>query len=342
MRDLVIKALSMVLLLLSGAADAFPEMMSSYDSCRACHYSTSGGGPTTAYGKGVAEEISTWSRKGEGEAFYGYLTLAPLGLHSNVRLLSYRYSDDLVIVTARFPMQREVSISLDPAKNISLILSCGYYAFRDSAECRNYSTLIDMGPLRFRGGRFLPSFGLNIPDHTKAIKETFGQGRESLNAEVSLLSDYFEIIYTRAYGRTETRFVGDNRPRVRTGSYGDGDVIRASLFLARGIQVTYSYAAITQDGGETIDRLTAWTLFLGTNRFAAMGEYQMTPLGDRGYGSLGIKPVRGLWLKTELDYRSELDEPEIFGTVDWLPRPHFQLTGSASDKRLIFIFHWYI
>jgi len=342
---------SFALLLTSTWAGAFPEMIGrGYDSCRACHYNTGGGGPTTAYGKGIAEEISTWSREREGEAFYGLVDVSPLGLHGDMRYLAYRYEDDTVVVQSRFPMQRELSLSLDASKNISLLMSCGHYGYGNQAEqleCRSYAASLSAGPLRFRGGRFLPVFGINIPDHTKAIKELFGQGKESLNAEFSVVSRFFEVIYTRAYGRSDTRIKGDNSPSVLTRSDGDGFTLKTSLFLARGLQVGYSFAEITEDGGSTIDRISGYHAFFGTPKLAVMAEYQQHPLNEvRGYGMIGLQPLRGLWFKGEIDYRRALPDaptdPEIFGTVQWMPRPHLEFLVSGSEKRVIFISHYYL
>lgn len=316
-----------------------------YHACRTCHYSTDGGGPTTAYGKGIAGEMSTWSYEGEGDAFYGVLSTDPLAIHADFRQLYYRYQDNTMRIEASFPMQREVSVSLDAAKNVSLLSSCGYYGYSESPklECRRYFATVSLGPLRFRGGRFLPAFGLNIPDHTKAIKELFGQGKESLNAETSILSRYFEIIYTRMLGRRDTRIEGDSGPYISPGNDGDGFSVKGSLFLGRGVQLGYSYAALEGIDGST-EIIQAYDAFWGTEKFSIFGEMNTSEGITRGYASLGVQPVNGLWFKAETDYRSEPSASvvEVYGTFQWFPRPHTEFLLSASEKRVIFISHYYL
>ena len=331
------------LLLLPVRALAFPEMIGAgYQSCRACHMDPSGSGPTTEYGKGIADEISTWSYAKEGEAFYGYLSLKPLGIHGDVRHLYYNDKNNGQYASRSFFMQKEASVSLDASKNFSALISCGYYAEKPEAECRRYFAQLRTSVLGFRAGRFLPAFGINIPDHTKAVRALFSQGKETLNAEVSVLSKYGEVFATRAFGRESGVYIGAN-PSVNVRDEGDGYVLKTNLFLARGLQAGVSYALLS-NGLETVGTPSYHATF-ATESFAAFGEYQLYVDEEiKAYASLGVKPFRGLWLKVELDeaVKPPTIKNDIYGTIDWLPRPHFQVTFSASKDRSILVSHFYL
>lgn len=342
-------AVALVLMFASRPALCFPEMIGQgYQRCASCHYETGGGGPTNSYGKGIAEEMSTWSYEGEGGAFYGFLDVSPVGIHGDFRHIAYRYEDDFVTVRSHFPMQREMSLSLDASENISLLMSCGYYGYGEAsliAQCRRYFATLSAGPLRFRGGRFLPAFGINIPDHTKAVKELFGQGKESLNAEMSVGGKLFEVVFTRMFGRDGAGVKSGDRPTVLAGAAGDGFAIKSTLFLARGLQAGYSFAEVTEDGGSTTDTMSAYHAFFGTSRLALQAEYQQFSTSDKAYGSIGLKPLKGLWVKLEADYRADRgipEETEIFGTIQFFPRPHHEFLLSGSEKRVMFISHFYL
>ena len=69
MKKLLIKQFcaALILTFVSGAAQAFPDMIRhGYTNCTACHVSPSGGGVLNAYGRSLSKElISTWSGKNE-------------------------------------------------------------------------------------------------------------------------------------------------------------------------------------------------------------------------------------------------------------------------------------
>lgn len=325
---------------------AFPDFIKNgYQSCKSCHFDNTGGGPLTPYGRTIAEEkLAMFAFKSEGEAFYGKLGLAPFDLAGDFRYLVQRYQDDTVRLTQRFPMQREVSLSFQPVAQFAAVASVGLYGFEASApEYRRYYGKLTLGGFSFRLGRFLPAFGVNIPDHTKATRsDLFGQGRESFNAEAAYTHRYFEIIGTRLLGR-DTRFEVTKDPRVVQTDDFNGAAIRISVFPTKGIQAGYSLFRSDNFDGTFAD-YSAYHVFLGVNKVWVFAEFQSRPDGsERAYGYLGTEFMQGLWTKIEINQQGGSGESlEVFTTMQFFPRPHLEFSASQSKRQSIFIFHWYI
>jgi hypothetical protein len=315
-----------------------------YGSCKSCHIDSSGGGPLTPYGRTISEEIlSTWSREREGETFYGLIDVSPLGLHGDFRFLSYRYQDAETVVEAYFPMQREVSLSFDPSKNVSFIASSGLYGpDATEYEYRRYYGKVTLGyGLGIRAGRFMPAFGLMIPDHTKATRELFSQGKESLNLEVSWTTKYLELFLTRIAG-SQSGIETSATPVVNQRDDRNGYALKLSVNLHRGFQVGGSYANLTDDA-TAVRGYGSFHAFLGNKNVFAYGEYQSWPEGDEKiYGTVGIAPAKGLWMKFEMNKPGKADDPTFFGTVQWFPRPHYEFLLSYSVREIFFIAHTYL
>src|SRR5690349_16801540 len=102
------RLLVFVLIVFSKAALAFPEMIrNGYVNCAACHYSPSGGGILTPYGRQLSREILSNSGKQGEEAFLYGLAKSPqwLALGGDIRLLE-SYRNTPTVQTTRFvPMQ---------------------------------------------------------------------------------------------------------------------------------------------------------------------------------------------------------------------------------------------
>lgn len=326
----------LLILLCSTQANAFPEMIGhGYNSCKPCHYDSSGGGPLTEYGHTIAEEIlSIWSFRGEGETLYGYDNVAPLFVAGDFRSLFHHYQDRTVSIDQSFPMQREMSIGIDPSKNVSLIASAGLYG-PDAKEFeyrRYYARFSFDKGLGVRAGRFMPAFGVMQQDHTKAVRELFGEGKESVNLEVSFTHRRFELFLTKIAGSVESR------PRLHERS---GYASKLSMFLTRGVHVGASYAALADDTALAADYV-AYDIFAGNDKIWALAEYQTSSNLDRKlYAHVGFAPLHGLWVKVELDW-THFGGSEVFCTLQVFPRPHYQVVLSASQKQYFMIAHYYL
>jgi len=332
------------ILLCSSPAYAFPEMIGhGYSSCKACHYDSSGGGPLTEYGHTIAEEIlSVWSFQKEGDTFYGLVNTHPISLNGDFRTLFQHYEDDAIRLDQSFPMQREVSIGFDPSKNVSFIGSAGLYGPNATEyEYRRYYAKVTLGQgIGIRAGRFMPAFGILQPDHTKATRELFGEGKESLNLETSITHKYFELFLTRIAG-SNSRITTSSKPVVVQRDDRNGYAAKLSLFLTKGVQIGGSYASLSDDASIPRDYLS-YHAFVGNKKIWSFAEYQTWANGDsKLYATLGCAPVKGLWVKMEIN-RAASDDPEVFGTLQFFPRPHYELLISGSKKQYFLITHFYL
>ncbi len=336
-------ALSFVLLIANEIAAGFPEMIASgYQSCKSCHLQPTGGGPINEYGQSIAgEHLSTWSTEGEGENFHGLLgvNFKPFSFGGDFRYLMHHFKDANVEINQRFAMQKEISLIFDPAKNVSIVASAGYYGLEpDEPEFRRYFGIIRLGGLSLRGGRYLPAFGFETDNHTLGIKELFGQSKEALSLETAYTHRYFEVFATRVLGG-QSRLEASDRPVVKQKANQDGYTGKFNAFIMKGVQAGYSYASLEDE-----DKLRTYSgvhAFVGTELFYSMAEFQWHPLDAyRAYGMLGVQVLKGLHLKAELDADEKLKE--FFATAVWFPRPHFQFTASASQRQALFISHYYL
>jgi hypothetical protein len=334
--------LSAALILIASRADAFPEMIAhGYKSCKSCHVQPQGGGPLNGYGRGIAGDLlSTWGSAEEAETFYGYLDTSPFTLSGDFRYLIHRYQDERILLTQRFPMQSEVSLAYDPAENVTFLVSGGYYGFKPEApETRRYLALASHGDLTLRVGRFLPAFGYEQADHTKAVKELFGQGKETINVEASYAHKYGELFLTRVIG-SDARFVTSQSPKVvQKETSREGFIGKATAFVYKGFQVGGSAAWL--EDGSTQRIYSGLHAFASYKKAYSLFEMQSHPNAEiKALGLIGYELIQGLHLKAELDHNA--GENEIFATVDWFPRPHWEFLASASQKQIVFIIHHYL
>lgn len=339
--------LILITFLYCSPAFSFPELIrSGYNSCSACHVAGgSGAGPINAYGRTIAgDHLSTWGTPEEAGLLYGYADAAPyFDVAGDVRYLQHHFDDkddpNGVVINQKFFMQKEASLIFNPAENVSFVFSGGYYGFEPKEpEFRRYFGIVHLGGLWARAGRFLPAFGYDIPDHTKGIKELFGQGKETLNFEVGYTGKRFELIATRILGSDSTVST-DKNPKVQQNDSRDGFAGKANIFIGKGFQLGSSVAFLEDD--EKMQQYYSVHAFAGTERIYSLVEYQSHPEGARkGYAEIGWQVFKGMHLKAELNM-SEVDQ-EIFGSIQWFPRPHWELTASASERQWFLVTHYYL
>lgn len=329
------------LFLFSSRGYAYPEMIrEGYASCGACHYSPSGGGQINQYGRSIAgDTLSTWGTPQAAETFFGAFNIAPLDLQANSRYLYHHYKDDQVEINQRFFMEKSVSLTWNPAENVSLLMSGGLYGpDPKKVEYRTYFGVVHMGPAWVRVGRFLPSFGYEIDDHTKAIKEFLGQGKETVNAEVGYAHKYFEVTLARVFGEQPNLSLGD-APAVQQVADWNGYTGKVNFFLARGVQVGVS-EALTDDGTKK-SHITSYHAFAGYHKIYSLMEYQVfAPDDKRGYFMAGFEIFKGFHIRTEVD-KTET-KTETFGTIRWWPYPHMDLQLTGSNIQQMAVIHFYL
>ena len=220
-----------------------------------------------------------------------------------------------------------------------MVASGGLYGYEPTdLEYRRYFAVVRLGGLSLRLGRFIPAFGYNISDHTKSIKELFGQGSETLNGEISYSSKWAQITATRILSGNSSITTGQ-RPIVSQKDARDGVAIALDIPITKGVQLG-GFASQLADN-ETVQTYSGFHGFAGNEHVYALAEYQAHPHNAyRAYGEVGWQPLRGIHIKAE--YNATETTKECFATVVLYPYAHFELTGSMSSLNRIFVFHYYL
>lgn len=195
------------LTLFSDFSSAFPEMIRhQYQSCATCHYSPSGGGVLTPYGRSLSKELmSTWGREGEERIFYKKEAGEHWDLGGDVRFLQLYTNDETKEAARFFPMQ----VDLEPVFKWGKWLfaaTLGAHRKRLSGNERKTEFLSRRHYLMYQAteltqlriGRFFPQFGILSPDHNRLSRKSLGfdYGQETLNLEYSRLGAHTEIFLT--------------------------------------------------------------------------------------------------------------------------------------------------
>lgn len=323
-------ALSM---LVSSIGMAYPEnVRHGYPACASCHVSPGGGGATTPYGRDAAALLSTWKYEGEQDPGFGLVELPEwLMLGGDVRYIDASRWADGQYARRGFVMQRDMEVALRPTRELVIGASAGTYGPDQQPELRrNYVGLTLFDQLTLRGGRFVPAYGINFPDHTLPTRAGLGlgQGQESYNTEASYVGPYGETIFTAIYGRA-TNVLGSSRSGygVATDSL-SGFAGRSAVFVGDRAQLGLSFLNLASQqqyrqafGAHALVGFTA-SLYLAAEYDK---RFEAGATADVAYGKLGLEVVQGL---------------HVFGTgqtlgtergggagIQWFPRPHIEVLG---------------
>jgi hypothetical protein len=177
---------AIIMLLLDGAANAYPQfqLTTGADRCQLCHVSPGGGGLLTEYGRDEAG--SSISPRGDGRLLHG-LWEPPswIGLGGDFRgALGIKDQEDRTRTLA-FPMQADLyARAVFGSWSVNLIAGVRGAARDPKPEfiyrvaSREHFVMYQREPgagLYARAGRFFPVYGLRSQDHTAYVRRYLGQ-----------------------------------------------------------------------------------------------------------------------------------------------------------------------
>ena len=335
-------------------ADAEPIFLSrQYTRCTNCHYSPTGGGLLTPYGRSLSrEELSTFgASRGSGalgreqDFLFGALGkgLGPVSVGLDLRP-SHLSIDSTGYSSSRdFLMNAAVAAALQHRKWTFYGL-VGRQPRGDDTRVSSFEHWVmyqSDGGLGVRVGRFLPAYGVRLADHTTFTRATLGFDNDDqiYGAEMSYKSDRHLVQLAAGPGRAESlladdeqgaftatgRWQFDLRPRmvlVASGAYRDASDLEPRSG-ATGLALGFAPAS----------RLTLWTEADVRFREGSSGESAYTLFGQAAY-----EVYRGVWLELSPQLLTQFGDASagvfrISVGLNLLPRTHWNVVVSFYNDR---------
>jgi hypothetical protein len=324
---------------------AFPEMIRhGYTQCTACHVSPSGGGILTQYGRQLASELlSTWSYTDESQFLHSKFgkDLADQGIliGGDVREINTYYKDPNQENSKEFLMMANISGAYQTG-NFTGVVSIGQITepmdkggLNGNFNSTEYYALMKFtDEIGVRAGRFMPAYGLNLPDHTTAIKEMLSPLVPQFQfdtVEASYLSEHWTILGSVA------KTIAGTDPSVEENV---GSLNVSYSFLDR-MRVGVSYWS--GSGSQVDRRIYGLNAILGfTKRFYNMTEIDIenwhqpnSQSGLYALSQLAYEVYRGItpYFQIQHEHDNNADPTTLIKTYGlgchFYPRPHFELSA---------------
>lgn len=189
---------------------AFPDMIRhGYARCNTCHVAPSGGGALTPYGRALAKEtMSTWGYEGEQEWHYGALKEGQvpewLRVGGDYRALQSHYKDQNMALGRFIEMQQQVELAVQTDKyTASVQFGADTLVDKSKWYLPGYYVAANLlEKLNLRVGRFLPRFGIKMPDHILSTRGSVNYGIQAERhvAEVIYTEDKYDVSFAVSQG----------------------------------------------------------------------------------------------------------------------------------------------
>jgi hypothetical protein len=370
------------LLALAGRAHAEPMFLSrQYTRCTTCHYSPTGGGLLTPYGRGLTRELSTMSGhpaaesepgRGEESFLFGRLgqRTGPVDLGIDVRPAHLDVDSGGFATTEDFMMDADLlaavrahgwtlygEIGREPVPDGPKIASYEYWIARDSPS---------EGGFGFRLGRFLPAYGIRLSDHTALTRLPLGFDvyDQVLGLEVSHSGERHLLQVSASPGPAPSVFQDDGRRaftasgRLQLDLGPRSALVFSGLFRSASQLQPRSALSGVAFGIAPLRRLSVWTE-ADLQSQAALADVEGAG-GGTGFTLLNetsFEIYRGLWLKLSPQLRTEPGHSGsgTFRTLieaDLLPRTHWNVDlslyrdvdrfSSLSTRTILAQLHLYL
>jgi hypothetical protein len=346
--------LALLLLTCSRWGAAEPMFLSKqYTRCTTCHYSPTGGGLLTPYGRSLSHhELSTFRgsedagppgspppapRGGEQDFLWGALgdRLGPLSMGVDLRPAHLSYDFDNTTTHMNFWMNADV-LAAYQIKGWTLYGEIGREPLVEGAHLGSYEYWVqhqnDKG-LAFRVGRFLPAFGVKLADHTALTRSTLGFDKydQVYALEVSRTLERYQWQVSLGPGRADSVLHDDGRRAfTATGRFALDFGPRRTLVLS-GLYRDASQLEERSGAGDVAfgfaptSRLSIWTEGAARFQKATAGAPQYIFLNETAF-----EVYHGVWLKFSPQLRTVFGDPSggvdrLLFEVDFLPRTHWNV-----------------
>ncbi len=328
-----------------------------YVRCSSCHYSSTGGGLLTPYGRSLTQELSTSGKQaapadpsatavtGEPGFLWGALgdRLGPLSLGVDIRPSHLHFSYPGGSSGMNLLMNADVlgayrtgdwtaygELGRRPEISGGGIFSYEYWVARQSSSGWGV-----------RAGRFMPAYGVKFADHTDFNRSFLGFDKydQVLGVEISHSTDHHLMQASISPGRADDLFADSSQGLSRRALMVTGrtqvDLGATTALVASGLYRDKSQGDVRNGaaglaiGFAPARRVSIWTE--GDARFRQTGGSSLVLVNETS-----IEAVRGVWLKFSPQVWTAADnngQTRLLFEADVVPRTHFNVDLSFYRDR---------
>jgi hypothetical protein len=352
-RELLVGALFWIVFAVAGRAGAEPRFLSKqYTRCSSCHYSATGGGLLTPYGRSLsgqelamtrrvnAQETSQGGVSGEEAFLFGgpgaHLGPVQLGISlmpSHLHFESGAFSDGRNLLmnadiegayqqsgwTAYGEAGRMPAVGAEPATLYS----------------REHWISYETRGVALKAGRYLPAYGIHFADHTAFNRGDLGFDKydQIYGVEVSRTAEKSLLQISVSPGRAEDILYGHGRASFNTTGRVQMDISPKVVLVGSGLYRNASSLQARHGAAGGAVGLAPW------RRLSIWTEGDALVRGADGGRSFvfanetAVEVVRGVWLK--VSPQGLTGTAKVPGVFRWnvganlLPRAHFDVNLDA-------------
>lgn len=340
-------------LIIHQTANAFAEMIRHhYVNCSACHISQAGGGVLNAYGRSLSNEVlSTWGSVNETKPFYA---IDPekvgdwLNVGGDVRSLELHQENSQVKSGRFFVMQGGIDVAITTGP-ITAMMTLGQVV---GQQKESYQTVDFVSPKYYlsgqisdefsiRAGKFIPVFGLQIPQHNFYVKQNLlvGQGTERDAVEALYNGEQWNFVLASSKSSAKSA-VRDEEKSISgqvLRNFADSHKAGFSLWSGNADQFKRTALAAHAVSGWTEKFYTLTEVdYVKTTVKATDTEtksiYELLKIGYEFHKGIHGQVVQQ-WGRPDTDTSNE--NQSLGAGFLWYPRPHFEFELLWSKQRTL-------
>jgi hypothetical protein len=243
-----------------------------------------------------------------------------------------------------YRMQADVEAAIKK-KGFTFDASLGYVIVRENedmrlASRRIYAMYNFTDETSIRAGKFVPAYGVNLPDHPIATRDPIlmGQGTERLNVEGSWLTDTWNFIATASKGPVESPADNQETSIEIQGAYSFHDTYKVGLNSWNGES---TLAQRKMAGGFLNFGFGDYLYFLSEidSMWTTTKLSQASTPGFFNFNRLGYELFRGMNLLAQYEFwqtdqNNTQTASDRYGIgTEWFPRPHFDFQVLLNQQR---------
>ena len=326
-------------------AHAFPDMIRhGYARCTTCHVAPSGGGALTPYGRALAKElVSTWGYEGEQEWHYGALseekTPTWLRVGGDYRALQSHYKDEIMAMGRFIEMQQQVEIGAQTDR-WALSVQAGADTLQEGSRwyLPGYYLAVNLWEkLNVRVGKFIPRFGLRMPDHILSSRAGIGFGiqAERHTAEMIYTEEKFDVSLSVSQGELENGNPAD--AAFGQFNYLFTEKLQLGVSLGRHFKAQNN----TMLGLSAMVGLSEYMYLLSDNVFQRRDVFGSSQNDFYHFLKLGYEIEKGVHVFILEDLRkqdlsADATTQNFYGLgFTFFPRPHIEIQGVWAKQNVL-------